>query len=224
MLSVLVTSKVFINEFFLAVVKILCVCYDLSGEPCNLSLSALWWLLTCCCSLLLLQSGPWTLVHEHMYMNTLGIHRTQNVTAHQNVTVPALSTGRAIWMAMFNASDEIFCVQSSPSPSLRLQMLSWGGWAAGMCSLLRFFQVSFLHPWFLHDSTAAVQAKVSQRPDVIFYTSGKRVWNPTKWDRQHFMCTWQGSKGQCWSPAPCFWCLVLYSWLVQTAVVIAPAN
>lgn len=103
-------------------------------------------------------------------------------------------------------------------------MLPWGGWPAGMCSLLRFFQVSFLHPWLLHDSTAAVQANVSQRPDVIFYTSGKRVWNPTKWDRWHFICSWQGSKRQCLSPAPCSWCSFLYSRHVQTAVVVASAN
>lgn len=50
-----------------------------------------------------------------------------------------------------------------------------------MCSLLHFLQVSFLHPWLLQDSIAAVQANVSQRPNTDFYTSGKRVWNTTKW-------------------------------------------
>lgn len=78
-----------------------------------------------------------------------------------------------------------------------------------MCSLLHFFQVSFLHPWLHHDCTAAVQADITQRPDVSFYTSGKRVWNPTKWGR-YFIRAWQGSKGQCQSAAPCSWCSFPY--------------
>lgn len=113
------------------------------------------------------------------------------------------------------------CAKLSHS-SLRLQTLPWGGWAAGRCSLLCFSPSFSIQS--LCDSTAAVWANVSQRPDVIFYPSGKRVWNPAIWDRRHFMCSWQGIKGHCLSPAPRSWCLFQCSWCVQPAVTIAPAN
>lgn len=180
--------KAFIYELFLAMEKILDVDYDLPQDPYSMSSSTLWRLFyfVTIASCDLISKDPFALgIHKHRTQRPIEMSWSQ----------PSVQVKPFGWE--FDASDA-----SKPSVSFETSNIFLGWLRAGMCTLLHFFQACLLHLWLLHRFIAAVQADVSWRLDVIFYSSGKGVWNTTKGDGR-FICAWQGNRRERRSAVPC---------------------